>query len=163
MIVDNTDSGFSVVGSWLIYSGPLYPYYGTSFRYDEAGSGSERATFTPDLPQAGDYEVFIWWGTSPDGATDGPYTVNHLGGATTVRVDMQGPVGGGGEWLSLGVYEFSAGTDGSVMLSDDANGYVVADAVRFTEVDTVSTSTDESSLDGQLSNPIGVQSARYWE
>ena len=136
MIVDNADPGFSVVGSWLTYSGSTYPTYGTSFRYDEAGSGSERAIFTPGLPYAGSYEVFIWWGTSPYGATNAPYTVNHLGGATTVRVNLLGPAGQGGEWMSLGVYEFAAGTGGSLVVSDDANAYayVIADAVRFTQV-----------------------------
>jgi len=47
---------------------------------------------------------------------------------------MQGPAGGGGSWYSLGTYDLAAGTAGSVVLSDDANGYVVADAVRFQEV-----------------------------
>jgi hypothetical protein len=143
--VDNTDSGFSVVGSWLTYSGPLYPHYGTDFRYDEAGTGSEWATFVPNLPRAGRYEVFTWWGTSPDGATDAPYTVHHLGGATTVRVNLRGPAGEGGVWYSLGAYDFAAGTVGSVVIDDDADGYVVADAVRFLEAGPPSTPTPSPS------------------
>ena len=134
MIVDNRDPGFSAVGSWLTYSGPIHPYYGTDFRYDEAGTGSEWATFVPDLPRAGRYEVFIWWGTAPTGATDAPYMVNHLGGETTVRVNLRGSMGGGGVWYSLGTYDFTAGTAGSVVISDDADGYVIADAARFLEI-----------------------------
>lgn len=145
MIVDNTDPGFSVVGSWFTYSGPIYPYYGTGFRYDEGGTGSERATFVPDLPRAGRYEVLIWWGTSPDGATNAPHTVHHLSGTTAVQVNMRGPAGEGGVWYSLGTYDFAAGTAGSVVISDDADGYVVADAVRFLEVGSASSTMGSAS------------------
>jgi hypothetical protein len=126
-----------VVGSWGTYSGPIYPYYGVNFRYDDPGTGLERATFTPNLPRTGSYQVFIWWGTSPQGATNAPYTVHHMEGTTTVRVNMNGPAGAGGLWYNLGVYNFSAGAAGNVTLSDDANGYVVADAVRFLETGPV--------------------------
>ena len=141
VIVDNTDPGFSVIGSWLTYSGSIHPHYGADFRYDEAGTGGEWATFVPDLPKAARYEVFIWWGTAPTGATNAPYTVHHLGGETTVRVNVRGPIGGGGVWYSLGTYDFAAGTAGSVVISDDADGYVVADAVRFLEASSTSPQT----------------------
>ena len=141
VIVDNTDPGFSVIGSWLTYSGPAYPYYGADFRYKGAGSGGELATFVPNLPRAGRYEVFTWWGTSPLGATDAPYTINHLDGATTVPVNVQGTAGDGGSWYSLGIFDLAAGAASSVVLSDDANGYVIADAVRFQEVGPIATAT----------------------
>jgi hypothetical protein len=34
-------------------------------------------------------------------------------------------------WNYLGNFSFAAGTSGYVVLSDDANEYVVADAVKF--------------------------------
>ena len=38
----------------------------------------------------------------------------------------------GGEWMALGTYPFTAGTDGSVLIrTEDTNDFVVADAVRF--------------------------------
>jgi hypothetical protein len=129
------------VGTWSTYAGPLYPYYGLDFRYDEPGSGSERAIFTPDLPRTGQYEVFVWWGTTPTGASNTPYTVHHAYGSSTVLVNTQGPASAEGTWYSLGTYDFVAGTAGSVELSDDADGYVGADAVRFVERFSVNTTT----------------------
>jgi hypothetical protein len=111
----------------------FYPYYGLDFRYDEPGSGTERATFTPNFPRAGQYEVFVWWGTTPTGASNAPYTIHHQNGSTLIRVNIQGPGSSEGTWYSLGTFDFAAGTTGRVVLSDDADGYVGADAVRFVE------------------------------
>ncbi|MFZ5917067.1 MAG: hypothetical protein ACOYZ7_09055 [Chloroflexota bacterium] len=134
IIVDNADPGFAITGFWLTYSGPPYPAYNGSFRYHAAGSGSNTATFRPAVPAAGDYEVFIWFGTSPYGATNAPWTVNYDGGAHTVTVNLLGPAGEGGYWLSLGVYPLAAGTAGTVVTTDNANGYVIADAIRLLQV-----------------------------
>jgi hypothetical protein len=37
----------------------------------------------------------------------------------------------GGQWNLLGTYPFAAGTSGSVVLSDEADEYVIADAIKF--------------------------------
>ena len=37
----------------------------------------------------------------------------------------------GSQWNLLGTFPFAAGTSGSVVLSDDADGYVIADAIRW--------------------------------
>jgi hypothetical protein len=134
IIVDDTDPGFSVVGAWPVYSGPPYPAYNGGFHYNAAGVGNDVATFRPSLPVAGNYEVFIWFGTSPIGATNAPWTVNYDGGTQTTLVNLQGPAGEGGYWISLGVYPFAAGTSGTIVTTDNANDYVVADAVRLLQV-----------------------------
>jgi len=132
-VVDNLDSGFSTVGSWILYSGGGYPCYGPNFVYSFPGTGADQAVFRPTLPVAGDYEVLIWWGTTPSGATNQPFVVNYNGGSTTTRVSFRGATGGG-EWRSLGVFPFAAGTSGSVVTRDDADSYVGADAVRWVQV-----------------------------
>jgi hypothetical protein len=131
IIVDDTDPEFSTIGAWLIYSGPPYPSFEGGFHYNDPGVGNESATFRPNLPVAGDYEVFIWFGTSPYGATNAPYTVHYDGGSQTTLVNLLGPAGEGGYWYSLGVYPFADGTSGSIVITDNANGYVIADAVRL--------------------------------
>ena len=132
IIIDNTDSGFSSVGSWLPNNDPSYPFYGANFLYNYPGSGADTATFRPNLPVAGNYEVFIWYGTAPGTASNQPFTVSYNGGSTTTRINVNGPIGGG-EWLSLGIFNFAAGASGSVSTSDDANGVVGADAVRWAQ------------------------------
>lgn len=37
----------------------------------------------------------------------------------------------GSQWNLLGTYPFAAGTSGYVVLSDDADKYVIADAIRL--------------------------------
>jgi uncharacterized repeat protein (TIGR01451 family) len=130
IIVDNLDPEFTTSGWWNTYSGTRYPSYNDSFRYTREGSGERQATFTPNIVNAGDYEVFIWYFTTPGSATNTPYTINFNGGSTTIRLNCQGDIGGG-YWYSLGVYNFASGTSGNIVISNDADGYVEADAVRL--------------------------------
>ena len=46
----------------------------------------------------------------------------------TVDVDQQAD---GGKWNLLGTYAFAPGTSSYVQLSDAANGYAVADAIKW--------------------------------
>ena len=58
------------------------------------------------------------------------YDIVHAGGTTTAP--LQNQQANNGAWVSLGSYSFAAGTAGSVLVRNDAaNGYVIADAVRF--------------------------------
>ena len=86
------------------------------------------ATWTPNVPSAGSYQVYARWTANPNRATDAKYTVVHAGGSTTHTVDQQT---GGGAWNLLGTYAFAPGTAHKVELTDQANGYVVADAIRL--------------------------------
>ena len=79
------------------------------------------------VPTTGSWELFARWTSHSNRASDAPFTVYHAGGSTTVPKNQRL---NGGEWVSLGVYSFNAGA-GSVVLSDDANGVVVADAIKI--------------------------------
>jgi hypothetical protein len=99
----------------------------------EAGSGRERATWTPDLWFDGNYRVYVWFEADPEAATDAPFTVNYNGGSQTVMVNQQT---GGGHWYQIGpIFNFFAGISGSVVLSNNADGKVIADAVKFVNID----------------------------
>lgn len=115
-----------IVGVWPT-STNVFGYYYSGYRPNAPGNGSERLTWRVDIPIAGSYEVFAWWTAAEDRAANAPYSVAHADGSTTVRVDQ---TQGGSRWQSLGVYRFSAAS-ARVTLTDDADGYVVADAVRF--------------------------------
>ena len=60
-----------------------------------------------------------------------PYTVVYTGGNSIIRLNQEI---NGGEWNSLGVYPFSEGL-ASVILSDDAEKVVIADAIRLVKTD----------------------------
>lgn len=97
------------------------------------GEGECRFRWRPDLPEDGDYRVSIWFPGDPnrDHATNSPFTVYYDGGKKTHRIDQTSDSDG---WLDLGVYPFKAGRSGYLELTNDANGNVVADAVRFKRV-----------------------------
>ena len=129
IIVDNLDGagGFSTQGAW--YIGKAGADYRNAVHWAEADGGAT-ATWRAELPEAGRYAVFVWYGDDPfgDRATDAPYTVRHAGGETEIRVNQRDRTG---QWVELGVFDFDAG-HASVTLSNDANGNVLADAIRFT-------------------------------
>ncbi len=122
-IADNWDATF--VGPWTSYSGT--EEYDPDFQYHAAGTGSNTVTWTIKVPSAGDYSVYAWWTVGTNRATNAPYTINYEGGSETVRVSQ---LVKGGEWNYLGTYTFNAG-DYTVALNDNANGHVVADAIKF--------------------------------
>jgi hypothetical protein len=113
--------------------------YGNGLRFitNTTGSAWGTATWTPNIPAAGDYKVYAWWmeHTANNRATDVPYTVYYNGGSETVRVDQTDAGPGGGKWNLLGTWNFTAGTSGQVVLSNDANHrFVIADAIKLVPV-----------------------------
>ena len=132
-LIDDGDPGYSNTGAnWDQWSSG-HPFQG-DYRENENGAGSDKASWEFGGLEAGWYEVLVTWG-SEGWATDAPYTV--LDGETvlaTVRVnqknDPSGAVFEGVPWESLGVFSIASGAL-RVDLSDDADEWVVADAVRI--------------------------------
>ncbi len=93
------------------------------------GKGENTATFTPNITVAGSYEVFEWHGT-PDGqsASNVPHIIKVNNTEKTVIVDQTRRRA---QWNSLGVYNFPKGKSSQVIITNNANGAVVADAIRF--------------------------------
>ena len=102
----------------------------------QAGSGPgivmSSAMWIPDIPQDGDYAVYVTYQTDSTSIDDARYIVFHTGGSTTFRVNQQM---GGGTWVYLGTFHFKEGRSpkGMVTLDNSSNmhGTVNADAVRF--------------------------------
>ena len=130
IIVDNTQA--TLVGTWTA-STYTAGYYGSNYITDgDTDKGGKSATFTPDLPASGSYEVLARWTTGSNRATDVPFIITDASGTTTVTENEQID---NGTWESLGTYTFNAGTSGNVKISNaGTNGYVIADAVEFIPV-----------------------------
>lgn len=139
VIVESRDSGGAVTSS------PTYQESGTVLsndsikstaaglsgfgsryvEYDVPNMDADNATFTPDIPIGGKYEVFATWGADANAANI-QITVNHRNGAA-VSVESQIPSSFGGLsnanlWLSLGEFWFDVGQDaptGSVNISEE--------------------------------------------
>jgi len=89
-------------------------------------------TWLPEIPQEGDYAVYVSYKSLPNSVTDAHYTVIHQGIATRFSINQ---TMGSGIWVYLGHFHFGAGQDADncVILTNesDDSGVVTADAVRF--------------------------------
>jgi RHS repeat-associated protein len=124
IIADN--SAASATGTWPT-STSVAGYYGTNYQVHAGGTGANVITWTLSVPSAGSYQAYARWTAHPNRATNAKYTVNHAGGATVVSVNQEAA---GGQWVPLGSFSFNAGAT-TISLSDEANEYVIADAVML--------------------------------
>ena len=90
--------------------------------------------WTPDIPEAGRYAVYISFHASAENTDEARYTVYHRGGKSAFLVNQKIS---GCTWIYLGTFSFGQGVhpdSGSVRLSNlslKKNSLVSADAVRF--------------------------------
>ena len=123
--IDNGRTGTSFTGTWLVSSGPS-PYGSTSLY--SAGAGQDTYRWTPTIPTTRVYEVYAWWTSLPNRSTDVQYRIRHAGGTAVVTRNQRTA---GGQWVSLGTFQFNAGTAGYVQVSDVNGAGVSADAIRW--------------------------------
>ncbi|MCA9078759.1 MAG: hypothetical protein KDA93_27290 [Planctomycetaceae bacterium] len=138
-IIDDGDPGFSIVnGTW---GAGVAGANGDNRNSSNSGENSvARWTFTGLVP--GQYRVSATWHPHPIRATDAPYTV--FSGTTklgTFDVNQQMVPSGSPDLTDLGVNWQDLGgiltvTDSTmvVRLTNDADGYVMADAIRVQRV-----------------------------
>lgn len=124
IVVDNLAGTFT--GTWAV-STSVGGYYGTNYQAQAAGSGANTFTWTPAIPTTASYKVYARWTVHPNRSTHAVYTVNHAGGATAVTVNQEA---NGGSWQLLGTFSLNAGTGNTVVLADQGDGYVIADAIK---------------------------------
>lgn len=127
VIVDNPAGSWSA--NWVLATSST-DKYGADYRYRMTAAISDPFTWTPNLPTAGNWEVYAWWSQGSNRSQTAPYIVYYNGGNITRPQNQQA---NGGKWNSLGTYSFAAGTGGCVKLSCwTTTGFVViADAVKF--------------------------------
>lgn len=151
VIVDNTSKKPSYQeesekkGLWHTRSGSGY-YVDSSRICREAEHASVRvidsnvgkssnigsSMWIPEIPEDGDYAVYVTYQSYHNSITNARYIVFHAGGTTIFHVNQQM---GGGTWVYLGTFRFlkGRGANGMVSLDNTSNqtGIVCADAVRF--------------------------------
>ena len=127
--IDNADlTKVAAAGEWSsVTAGTAL---GGSYRANSGSKTGDTFTWVPRVTEAGAYEAFVHYVPGSDRATNAPYTVHHAGGATPKTVN-QTTGSGNGNWVSIGTYNFNAGTTHKIVLGDVANKTVVADGVRL--------------------------------
>ena len=90
---------------------------------------NSRAQYTPNLPEEGEYAVYVSYKSLPKSNPQAEYTVVHKGISTTYHVNQQM---GGGTWIYLGTFDF--GTDANsnyVTLTHKGKHITTTDAIKF--------------------------------
>ncbi len=133
VIVDNNDAGFSLSSLGWTLHGNDGDSYGSNYYYSNNGNtGTSWAKWTPTFSSAGEYEIFGWWRSGINArVTDASYEIYHNGSTDTSCCYNQRI--NGGQWNSLGTYEFSADGSEYVKLTATTTGEskYCADAIKF--------------------------------
>jgi hypothetical protein len=135
IVVDNTDSGFSVGGvsaNWRSEQKGWANNLLWTWNDDYVRSGYNWGRWSPVLAAA-DYEVFAHIPGHVGTTNNAQYWISHAGGLTRRAVDQVSAVD---RWQSLGTYRFQGTDSDYVSLSDvTSEGYltrkVVWDALKF--------------------------------
>jgi hypothetical protein len=123
-------------------------------------SGGDTLYSIPDIPESGEYAVYLSWADTSEAITDAEYLIRHTGGIKRVLVNQ---TIGFGTWIYAGTYPFSKGADsprGSVALTSKSKSHgkvISADAVRF------GGGMGNVSRNGRISKrPRFTEGARYY-
>jgi hypothetical protein len=142
-IIDNEDSQFTTTGNWE-FSTSVRTCFDDNYQYAPAGEGSLKAVWTFAMSTSGNYEIFAYWTAHGNRAPDAPYTIHNNGNLVdTIQVDQRKH---GGHFVSLGTFSIEAGSL-EVQLSNDASGYVIADAVKIMQIEEKNEVQGQSIVD----------------
>ncbi|HAH23242.1 MAG TPA: hypothetical protein DCL77_05715, partial [Prolixibacteraceae bacterium] len=93
-----------------------------------------KISYIPEIPEMGEYALYISYPVNGENVTDAHYTVFHSGGKTSFLVNQ---TMGGGTWIYLGTFRFEKGIDPAharIELTNQSNEtgkWVSADAVKL--------------------------------
>jgi len=135
VVVDDVDA--KLVGQWK-QSVHTPPFVGKSYVHDmKEAKGEKSATFTPDLPKAGRYEVRMSHNSNVRRANGVPVTIQHADGETVVMVNEGEHAPIAKLFRSIGVFRFEKGKVGSVNIgtAGTEGKYVIVDAIQFLPVE----------------------------
>ena len=168
-----TDAGAGFAALKPVYTGLENPFTTGSARKAacvlEGNKGEAEAVWRPEIPERGEYAVYISYKSLPESTTSAHYTVRHLGGQSEFIVNQKI---GGGTWIYLGTFEFDEGSEGYVSLTNvtpagyghEKRSIVTADAVRFGggmgNIARKRKGSDEEAVTSGM--PRSAEGARYW-
>jgi len=127
---DNGWTGFATSGAWSASSG-VPGFLGTNYLYASgAATATKVASWTFTVPDAGTYTLDALWTSAPNRATNARYVIEN-NGVRVGTVVVKNQTTGGGAFQPLGTFSLNPGTV-KVIINNQADGLVVADAVRLT-------------------------------
>ncbi|MBA4147033.1 MAG: phosphodiester glycosidase family protein [Verrucomicrobia bacterium] len=130
VVVDDAQAAFD--GTWS--TGAFEVPYGPSYRWsnvDIASSPTRTATFRPNLPASGHYDLYVWFTPGGNRTTEARYDIKNQAGT---QVLTQSQRTGGNNWTLLASnMAFDSGTNGFAKVRNDSTvgTVVIADAFRW--------------------------------
>jgi N-acetyl-anhydromuramyl-L-alanine amidase AmpD len=136
IVVDNNNANnnasvasFSSSANWTTSSGTA-GYYGSNYAFASTSPVSDGATFSFYLSAAGSRTIDVWYTAGTNRSATAPFIAYNAGGTEVGRVNVN-QQSGGGAWVTIGTWNFTAGWNRVVLSRWTTEGYVViADAVR---------------------------------
>lgn len=142
VIVDDGDEGYSESGYWQ-NSQSDNRYDGDSRYTTQVGA---TATFRPDLPTGGTYEVYAWWNSYSNRDPEAPYCVNsHVGRAPLIEANA----GEHGAISPGGTVTVKPGGDKSFTITPDSSYFIAKNQILVDGVayyDPASATLDDGAL-----------------
>ena len=128
IVVDDAQAKFE--GKWT--EGHSLDHLGSGYHY--AGGAGNRATFTFEVKDAGKYELRGYWQGHENRSGNALLIINRAGEKpVSLRLDQK--VGEIEKPVSLGRFQFAAGTHTLVLSTEGAKGNVQADAFQLVRAD----------------------------
>lgn len=124
--------GFSIGNPPYIHENPFTS--GTVLGYSAGRSEGVAFSYIPEIPETGEYPVYISYKSLEKSAVSVTYRLYHSGGRTDFSINQQM---GGGTWIYLGKFHFTEGVNSmngrlEVLFSKKNNKEIItSDAVRF--------------------------------
>lgn len=153
LVIDNSDAAqVKKTGTWS--TSTAAGCYGANALYTAPSDSKDKAvTYTPAALAAGYYDVYISYTSAANRASNVPVDIYHDGELSTVSVNQKQS---GFQWTSIGTYYFSSDGMDFVRIRNEGtpssgDGYVIADAVRFSANNTISPPTAANPQYGLLS------------
>ncbi len=129
-------------GEGFIYDLPDFrdtenPFENGTYRQVQAQVSGEPAVaaWYADIPEDGEYAVYVSYKTLPNSVSDARYTVNYSGGSKEFKVNQ---TMGGGTWIYLGTFPLEKGYDEmepivtlTNLTSGSTDRIVTADAIKI--------------------------------
>lgn len=131
--VTGTNSGFA--NTKTIYLDGENPFKLGTYRQIKTVSKGDvsQCEWIPDMPEKGEYAVYVSYQTLPNSTDEAHYSVYHLGGKTDFSINQKM---GGGTWIFLGFFTFDKGKNDNCKIvltngSSKSGRILTADAVKI--------------------------------
>lgn len=155
------DSAAKFTGTW-VKSSAQRSLIGASYQHDaNSDRGQKHATFTPEIPTTGEYEVRFLYAADRNRSSRTKITVLSADGEKSVSVDQRSSVLVDRIPRAIGTFRFEAGTSGSVVVSNEgADGYVSVDGLQLVPVELARKERAGERNSGFVQSGIPQESSR---